>query len=448
MAEATPNTACIVGAGPGGLALARTFKLLGIDFDCFERHSDVGGIWDADNPGSPMYDSAHFISSKTQSHYLGFPMLESYPDYPSGRQILSYMRSFARAFGLYEAITFNTAVHSARFEEGGWTVTLSDGNIRRYRWLICANGTNWHPNLPEFEGTFNGEVRHAVTYHSPDEFKGKRVLVIGAGNSGCDIACDAAQSAAAAFISLRRGYHFIPKHLFGKPADVFAHEGPHMPMWLTQIVFGWVLRLLNGDLTRLGLPAPDHKVFASHPIVNSQLLHYLSHGDIKAKGDVARLDEDEVVFKDGSREEVDLVLCATGYRWDIPYVEEAEFSWKGGRPDLFMNLFSRENPQLFALGFMETNGGAYKLFDNMADLIARAILADRDEGGEAERFAGLARTSRPDLSGGVQYVGSDRHATYVNIDAYQKAMKGLRKSMNWPAIEEGHYEAMRAREAA
>ena len=443
-----PNRACIVGAGPGGLALTRAFMKLGIEFDCFERHSDVGGIWDQTNPGSPIYDSAHFISSKTQSHYVDQPMPDSYPDYPSNSQIHGYMQSFARNFGLYERVTFGTEIASTEKLDGGWRVTLANGDVRTYRWLVCANGTNWYPNIPEFEGTFDGDIRHAVTYRSLDEFRGRKVLIIGAGNSGCDIACDAAQTSDAAYISLRRGYHFIPKHIMGKPADVFAHEGPHMPMWLSQRVFAIMLRLINGDITRLGLPKPDHKVFESHPIVNTQLLHFLSHGDIHAKGDVARLDGDGVVFKDGSRELVDLIVLATGYTWHVPYVDTAHFDWAGGRPDLYMNLFSRKTPGLFALGFMETNGGAYKLFDQMADLIGQAIVGDRDNPKQAAKFAKLIEGDRPDLSGSVSYVASDRHATYVNVDAYRAYMSKLRKKMGWADVTEGSFEHLRVTAAA
>lgn len=432
---------CVVGGGPAGLSLARTFLRHGIPFDIYERHSDVGGLWDQSNPGSPVYDSAHFISSKTQSHYHDFPMPDDYPDYPSNRQIHAYMKLFADEYGLREHVHFNTSVEkTALHPDGTWTVTLSTGETKNYGSLVCANGTNWHPAMPDYPGTFTGEMRHAVTFRSMDEFRGKRVLVIGAGNSGCDIACDAAKGADAAFISLRRGYHFLPKHLFGIPADVFAHEGPHLPMWLTQRVFGVILRILNGDVTRLGLQKPDHRLFETHPILNTQLLHYLSHGDIKAKPDVARFEDKMVHFKDGTSEEIDLVLCATGYTWKVPYVDPALFTWKDNRPDLYMNLFSREHPSLYALGFMETNGGAYKLFDEMADLIARTIMARAE--GDAALDASIA-TDRPDLSGGIKFVGSSRHATYVEIDAYRKQMTRIRKRFGWPGLENGCFDTLR-----
>ncbi|WP_299698584.1 NAD(P)-binding domain-containing protein [uncultured Tateyamaria sp.] len=438
----TVNRACIVGAGPGGLALARAFKNLGIAFDVFERHSEVGGVWDLENPGTPMYDSAHFISSKTHSYFSDFPMPDHYPDYPANRQIFDYMKSFAREYDLYPHISFNTEVTETSFDDDAWTVTLSSGESRTYRWLICVSGTTWHPQLPGWAleaGQFDGEVRHANSFRHMDEFRDKNVLIVGAGNSGCDIACDAAVSGNKTFISVRRGYHFVPKHIMGKPADVFADSGPNLPLWLSQRIFSGILKVLNGDLTRLGLPKPDHRVLESHPIVNSQLLHYLGHGDILAKGDVERLEGKHVVFKDGSREEVDVVICATGYEWKVPYVDPSLFSWKGNRPDNYLHMFSRANSQLFGLGFTETNGGIYKLFDGMADLIGRTILAQRDDAVTWAKLRARMQSHVPDLSGGIRYVESDRHATYANIDALKREFRNLRKHMGWHEPEAGYF---------
>jgi cation diffusion facilitator CzcD-associated flavoprotein CzcO len=435
---------CVVGGGPAGLSLARTFKAQGIPFVVYERHGDVGGLWDPANEGSPIYQSAHFISSRTQSHYHDFPMPDDYPDYPSNRQILAYMRAFATRFDLYPHIRFNTQVSEARLADGRWQVTLSTGETVEHSAVVCANGTNWHPSTAQYPGHFTGELRHSVTYKSIDEFRGKRVLVIGAGNSGCDIACDAAKMADEAFISLRRGYHFIPKHIFGVPADAFAASGPQLPMWLEQRVFGVMLRLLNGDLTRLGLQKPDHRIFETHPILNTQLLHYLAHGDIAAKPDVARFEGKIVHFKDGTAQEIDLIIAATGYQWKIPYLDPALFQWKDGRPKLYMNLFSREVPSLYALGFMETNGGAYKLFDQMADLIARTIAARARGGAGAHAVNALIATDAPDLSGGIRFAGSSRHAAYVEIAAYRKHMRKIRKRLGWPDLEPGRYVARQA----
>lgn len=139
----------------------------------------------------------------------------------------------------YANIRLNISVDKVfKRDDGRWLVTLSGGEQRLYRAVVCATGCNWDANMPEVKGQFNGEIRHSVTYKKAEEFKGKKVMIIGAGNSGADIACDAATHAQKAIISLRRGYHRIPKHLFGLPVDEVSEKGPQLPIWLTHIAFG------------------------------------------------------------------------------------------------------------------------------------------------------------------------------------------------------------------
>ncbi|MEV0059830.1 NAD(P)-binding domain-containing protein [Nocardia sp. NPDC050718] len=442
-AQAAPQRVCIIGAGPAGLSAARALKRLGIAYDQFERHSDVGGIWDLDNPGTPMYESAHFISSRKTSGFFDFPMPETYPDYPGNRQILDYTRSFAAAYGLRAAIRFDCAVTDVRRDGDAWEVTLADGTVRHYRAVICATGVTWSPRVPRHQGEFAGEVRHSSTYRSALEFRGRRVLIVGLGNSGADIACDAAANADAAFVSIRRGYHLIPKHILGIPSDELANGGPQLPLWLERPFFRAVLRLLQGDLTKYGLPKPDHKLFESHPLLNSQLVHYLQHGDVAIRPDIAALDGSRVRFVDGSSEEVDLVLYATGYDWSIPYAEKY-FQWNEGRPDLYMSVFSRDHHNLFGLGYLEINSSAYTLFDHISNVVAQYLHDQDHRPDRAAEFDQLIAADRPKLNGGINFLASARHRSYVDARAYHRYLAGLRRRMGWDDLLAGRFEAIRS----
>jgi hypothetical protein len=418
---------------------------LGLNVDVFEKHDSLGGIWDRRNPGTPMYGSAHFISSRDLSAYTGFPMPTDYPDYPRHDQILAYLQSFAETYGLTAHIRFSTSVEHASWDGSAWCVRTSDGVTRRYRTLTCANGTQWFPSIASFPGmeTFPGVIMHSRDYNEGAQLQGKRVLVVGAGNSGVDIACDAAKFASYAAISVRRGYYLIPKHILGKPADVFAASGPHLPVKVAQAVFPRLLKATMGDPTKYGWPKPDHKILESHPIVNDQILHYLRHGDLTVRRNIARFEGSEVVFDDGTREQFDLVILATGYVTKVPYLDDNLFEWKGKRPRLFARLFSPTQDGLACMGFTEGDGGAYELFDNMADMIARAASAAEKDPIMYSRLRKRFSGGDLDLTDGTKYLPTDRHSSYVNLHAWQKAQKEFRKEFGWPAMTPTMFEHLR-----
>jgi hypothetical protein len=231
---------------------------------------------------------------------------------------------------------------------------------------------------------------------------------------------------------MRRGYHFLPKHIFGQPTDAFFRSGPHLPAWLAQPLLAGLLRVLIGDLRRYGLPKPDHKVLESHPIVNSQLLHYLAHGDITAKPDVSELRGRTVRFTDGSEEEIDLIVYATGYRASIPVLDESLLPGGAGVAPFFLNIF-HERPGLYAVGLFETDGAAYPIVSKQATLIAELIRAEHDSPAVLEWFRKMRESGPPDLHGGIRYLKSQRHAIYVQYDEYVHFLeKSLKKIARMP----------------
>ncbi|RMF01885.1 MAG: hypothetical protein D6773_09485, partial [Alphaproteobacteria bacterium] len=238
--------------------MVKNFKERGIPFDCFEKEADVGGIWNPDSP-SAVYERIHLNTSKRLSRYTDFPMPGDYPQFLSRKQANEYIRSYARHFGLYEAITFNTAVERVEERDGKWHVTLSgESTPRVYDGLVVSNGHHWDPQWPEYPGEFSGEILHAIDVKSRAQLQGKRVLVVGSGNTGSDLAADAAQIGEASFHSMKRGYYFLPKFAFGRPLDQFLDLTQRWPVprrflrWMYSVG----LYFLVGPYEKYGLPQP------------------------------------------------------------------------------------------------------------------------------------------------------------------------------------------------
>ena len=422
-------TICIIGAGPAGLAVSRALQRRGLEYDHLERHTGVGGLWDIDAPGSPMYESAHFISSKTVSGFTGFDMPDEFPDYPDHREVLSYLRDFAVAHGLTEKIQFDTEISALERDGNRWRVETVDGSSRSYDAVVVCTGSQWTPLVARIDG-FTGEVRHAVTYRDADEFTDKRVLIVGGGNSACDIACDAARTARKATISMRRGYWFIPKHVFGLPSDIVGGKGSFLPKRVERAVLQPLLRFLVGDLTRIGLQKPEHKLFETHPVLNDQLLHHIRHGDVSPRPGIKHIQGQTVTFTDGTSDDFDLILLATGYQHAVPFAQEL-FGDAQHPDELYLNSFSRSHSGLCAVGFLETNSGAYQLFDRQAHLVAGYLDSRAAGDPRAGVFEDRIRTDHPDLTSGLEFDKSPRHKGYVDSDAFMAFLKKTGEEFKW-----------------
>lgn len=348
---------CVLGAGVSGLTACKALDDFGVPHTCFEASDDVGGNWYFQNPNgvSSAYRSLHIDISKPSISFRDFPMPERYPDYPHHTHILEWLRDYAEAFGLREGIRFNTRVaHAERGAGGGWLITLGDGSQQRFDALLVCNGHHWSARHPRFPGTFDGPQIHSHDYIDPTDpldLRGKRVLVVGIGNSAVDIVSELGRKTVAdvAFISTRSGAYVIPKYIFGRPADQVVKTNPRIPLGLQRRLGGVLPRIFSGRMEDFGLPTPDHAFLDAHPTVSSELLGRLGSGDAVAKGNVEELLGDRVRFADGSIERVDAIIYATGYDISFPFFD-ADFI---SAPDNVLPLYKRMlKPGLDDLAFI------------------------------------------------------------------------------------------------
>ncbi|MGZ6143464.1 MAG: flavin-containing monooxygenase [Myxococcales bacterium] len=364
----------VIGAGFSGLGVMAAFRRAGIPFDAFEAEPDLGGNW-----RHGVYETVHIISSRRTTEYAEFPMPADWPDFPSAAQMLAYLRSYADAFELRPHISFDTRLERlARAEGGGFELTLLRGGareVRRYRGVVVCNGHHWDARLPRYEGNFAGELIHSKEYKRPAQLAGKRVLVIGGGNSACDIAVESARFAKSAHISLRRGYWFLPKTMLGIPTVEIMK--PWMPVAVQRLLLKGLLRIVVGRYQSYGLPAPDHELFEHHPTVNSELLYFLRHGRVTAHPDVNAFHGREVEFADGRREEVDLVVCATGYNVSFPFLADDLLRWKKGMPEL-IGPASPDHAGLYFFGLGQPRYGAGPLISAGAELLCDLVRAQEE----------------------------------------------------------------------
>lgn len=388
----------VIGAGAAGLSALQQLREAGYEVDAYEKTDRVGGHWQTD------YDALHLITSRDMTHFEGFPMPAEYPHFPRRDQVRDYIESYARRHDLYDVIRFRTAVdtiapipNTGPVGSAGWSVTLDSGERIDYDGVLIANGHLWDPKTPSIAADFTGKQLHSSDYRNVGDLEGDRVLVVGAGNSGCDLAVDAAQHRYEVDIVIRAGVYFQPKSYFGVPRQ----EVP----WLAQfspdeqdLIARLLARVSIGEWRDYpGMPEPKHRTLAEgSTVVNNLLLYWVQHGRIGIRPGIERIEGRRVHFSDGRSAEYDTILWATGFHPSVPFLDDALVQRRDGAPLRYAaGVVPKGLEKLYYIGLAAPRGPQIPVYGVQAKLAIRIIrLHEQAPDGFAAIAAYLAELQR------------------------------------------------------
>lgn len=413
----------IIGAGCSGLSAIKQLAAAGLtDITCFEKTDRLGGNWAyTEKPGySSLYQATRTISSKAMSQFSDFPMPTNYPDYLGHEQILAYFQAYARHFGLEKFIRFNLGVTQAdKILDDRWKLTLSDGTEQIYDYLVVANGHLTVPRHPDWKDQFRGTYLHVRDYKTNRGFENKRVLVVGAGNSGCDCAVDISRVAAQVDLSLRSPQYIIPKYIMGKPTDTFASGFDWLPQWFQDGIQKMILRSQIGRYQDYQLPEPTFPPRQAHPTLNSELLPHIREGKIKPRKAIDRIVDQTVYFSDESFAQYDIILAATGYQIAFPFFPKGLMDWETSLTiPLYLRMFDPEHANLCFIGLLQPQGCLWTLTEVQAKLLGLLLTQHIQL---PNNWRSLALTEGTHWS--KQFLGRHRHSLEVHPHTYLKQLQ-------------------------
>lgn len=347
-------TTVVIGAGPAGLATSQQLSARGIEHIVLER-GDVGQSW------ANTYESLTLHTGKHMSSLPGMRFGRNVPLFVPRDRFLDYLGEYRQRF----AVPVETHCNVTRMTRDGasWLLETTRGEIRAAA-VVVATGIMANPRIPHIPGRerFRGTIRHSVTYRRPAEMSGKRVLVIGAGNSAAEIATELARAGVDTTIAIRSGANVVPLHLAGVPIQYVGYIVRKFPRIVQTLMVGGMRRLTDLRFGAPPIPRPSHGPFESQPLIGLKILEMIRSGALKMRGGIEEITEEGVRFSGGIEEPFDEILLATGFSAAIDFLghsAQRDAKGFGMRRD---RVVSAENPNLFFVGHnYDSTGGLFNI---------------------------------------------------------------------------------------
>lgn len=440
---------CIIGAGVAGISMAKALADKNIPFECYEARDELGGIWAYDSEGehTSTWANLNMNTPKGLYQFADMPMPADYPDFPSRQQVKDYLESYVDKNDLRKNIHLcRRVLRAERAKDGKWDITLEDGVTRRFDALAIANGHHNQPVIPEFDvSRFTGSASHSKFYRSRHDYRDKRVMVVGIGNSGAQIAVDVSHDAAMTYLSVRRGVYVLPHYLFGVRIDKAL--GPLNSWWIKKILpyplhemlLTSTYKLFIARHRDLGMPRPDHWMMSCLPTMSENLANRIGDGKLEIVAGVERVEGTTVHLKNGKTVEVDSIIYATGYRTTFPFLDKETFDASDNKVQLYKRIFHPRIDNLVFIGlFQAITWGFLDIMERQGQLAAQYLAGEYALPSVEQQIEDIAEERRRIER---EYVPTLRNQYYLHGPTYmhelsaemRRGRKRVRLARNAPA---------------